>query len=143
MDYEIKSIDYIMNLDDLESFFFDVIEQYMEWVLLNEEAANLKDQTIQMIKFPYKQMRPGQRDMMKACFQTMKQKDILYTIAPTGIGKTMAALFSSLKTLNKNDKLFYLTAKGSGKKPLICNKIISSSGIKSKNHQFNCKKENL
>lgn len=142
VDYEIKSIDYIMNLDALESFFFDVIEQYMEWVLLNEEATNLKDQTIQMIKFPYKQMRPGQRDMMKACFQTMKQKDILYTIAPTGIGKTMAALFSSLKTLKKNDKLFYLTAKGSGKKaPLSAIKLLARQGLRVKTINLIAKKK--
>ena len=122
-----------MSLDDLEDFFFYIIEQYMEWIYLNEEASNLKDQTIHSIKFPYEKMRPGQRDMMKACYQTMKQKDILYTIAPTGIGKTMESLFSSLKTLEKKDKLFYLTAKGSGKNaPLSAIQLLALQGLRVK-----------
>ena len=142
VDYEIKSIDYIMSLDDLEDFFFYIIEQYMEWICLNEEAANLKDQTIQSIKFPYEKMRPGQRDMMKACYQTMKQKDILYTIAPTGIGKTMASLFSSLKTLEKKDKLFYLTAKGSGKNaPLSAIQLLALQGLRVKTINLIAKKK--
>ena len=54
--------------------------------------------------------------MMTAVYQTIKDKDILYAIAPTGIGKTMAALFSSIKALdNDRQKIFYTTAKTQGK----------------------------
>ncbi len=154
IDYSVKSFDYILSLEDLEEFFFDLLEQYMEWVELNEIATKNKVETIQSIRFPFETMRPGQRDMMKACFQTMKTKDILYAIAPTGIGKTMATLFSALKTLEEKDKLFYCTAKGSGKNaPLQAIKLLESKGLKIKtisitakhkicNAQFkNCKPE--
>ena len=42
-----------------------------------------------------------------AVYDTLNNEDILYAIAPTGIGKTMATMFSGLKSLKKNDKLFY------------------------------------
>ncbi len=141
-DYKTKELDYIISLDELEEFFFSILEQYMEWVELNEEALIRKEQTISTMKFPFPFMRPGQRDMMKACFQAMKQEEILYTIAPTGIGKTMATLFSTLKTLEKNDKLFYLTAKGSGKNaPLSAIRLLASQGLRVKTINIVAKKK--
>lgn len=133
VDNSLKTFDYILSLDNLEEFFFDILEEYMKWIELNEIALNAKEETIQTIKFPFSKMRPGQRDMMKACYQTMQQKDILYAIAPTGIGKTMATLFSTLKTIHGKDKLFYLTAKGSGKNaPLNAIKLLEARGLKIK-----------
>lgn len=50
--------------------------------------------------------------MMTAVYQTMKDDDLLFAIAPTGIGKTMASLFATLKSLSEdNQKIFYLSAK--------------------------------
>ncbi|MDE6661607.1 MAG: ATP-dependent DNA helicase, partial [Anaeroplasmataceae bacterium] len=133
VDYNVKEFDYILSLEELEDFFFDILEQYMNWVELNEDALKNKEQTIKTIKFPFEHMRPGQRDMMKACYQTMKKKDILYAIAPTGIGKTMATMFATLKSLEGKDKLFYCTAKGSGKNaPLAAIKILEKKGLKIK-----------
>ena len=74
----------------------------MYWLDLQQESNYNKTKTIEEIKFPFSSMRPGQRDMMKVCFQTMNTNNILYAIAPTGIGKTMATMFSSLKTLKEN-----------------------------------------
>lgn len=129
VDYSQDSVDYILSIDELEEFTFDILEQYMYWLNLQEEANKQKNETIQSIKFPFKTMRKGQRDMMKACFKTMNDKDITYVVAPTGIGKTMATMFSSLKTLKENDKLFYLTAKGSGKKaPLQAIRLLANLG---------------
>lgn len=133
VDYKVKEYDYILALEELEDFFFDILDQYMQWVELNEEALKNKEETIKTIKFPFSKMRPGQRDMMKACYQTMKNKDILYAIAPTGIGKTMATMFSTLKAMENKDKLFYCTAKGSGKNaPLTAIKLLEKNGLKIK-----------
>ena len=142
VDYSYDSIDYILSIDELEDFTFDLLEQYMYWLNLQEEANTQKIKTIESIKFPFKTMRQGQRDMMKACFKIMNDKDILYVVAPTGIGKTMATMFSSLKTLKENEKLFYLTAKGSGKKaPLQAIKLLSEQGLKIKTIVITAKKK--
>ena len=142
VDYSYDSIDYILSIDELEDFTFDLLEQYMYWLNLQEEANTQKIKTIESIKFPFKTIRQGQRDMMKACFKIMNDKDILYVVAPTGIGKTMATMFSSLKTLKENEKLFYLTAKGSGKKaPLQAIKLLSEQGLKIKTIVITAKKK--
>ena len=142
INYETKSFDYLYSLEELENFTFDLLEKYLNWIILQENAQKLKEETIKTIKFPFVQMRPGQKEMMKACFKTMNDKDILYAIAPTGIGKTMATLFSTIKTLNQKDKLFYLTAKGSGKNaPLSAIKLLSSKGLKVKAINLTAKKK--
>lgn len=142
IDYEIKSVDYVLSLEELEKFTFTVLEEYLIWINLLEEASIKREKTIQSVKFPFEKMRQGQRDMMKACFQAMKQQDILYIVAPTGIGKTMAALFSTLKTLEEKDKLFYLTAKGSGKTaPLQAVKLLAEQGLKIKTINLTAKKK--
>lgn len=142
VDYTIKHFDYIMETEALEEFVFDCLEKYMSWYQLQEDALIQKEVTISSVKFPFGKMRAGQRDMMKACYQTMKKNEILYCIAPTGIGKTMGTLFSSLKTLGKNDKLFYLTAKGSGKNaPLNAVRILAKKGLKVKTINIIAKKK--
>lgn len=142
IDYEVKSFDFIFYLDELEEFTFNLLEDYLLWIDQLEEAEKNKEKTIETIKFPYEIMRPGQRNMMKACFQAMRDKEILYCIAPTGIGKTIATMFSSLKTLTKNEKLFYCTAKGSGKNaPLSAIKLLASKGLKIKTINITAKKK--
>ena len=142
VDYSHDSIDYYFDIEELEEFTFDLLEQYMYWLDLQELAEQRKNESIQTIKFPFANMRPGQRDMMRACFQIMNEKDILYVVAPTGIGKTMATMFSSIKTLKDKEKLFYLTAKGSGKKaPLQAIKLLSARGLKIKTIVITAKKK--
>ena len=142
VDYSHDSIDFYCNIEELEEFTFNLLEEYMYWLDLQQIANQNKNESIQTIKFPFSNMRPGQRDMMRACFQIMNQQDILYVVAPTGIGKTMATMFSSIKTLKENEKLFYLTAKGSGKKaPLQAVKLLAKQGLKIKTIVITAKKK--
>lgn len=142
IDYEIKSFDLIINKNELEEFTFNILEEYICFLNLLDESEINKEKTIQEIKFPFKTHRKGQRELMKAVFQVMTQNEILYAIAPTGIGKTMATMFSALKTLKKNDKLFYLTAKGSGKTaPVDAIKLLAKDGLKIKTIDITAKRK--
>ncbi len=115
--YKTKSFDLIFNIDELKDFFYESINRYVDWINIVEEKKKDRIDTIKQIKFPYDKIRNGQMDMMKASYYTLSHKEILYTIAPTGIGKTMASIFSGLKALkNDREKLFYLTGKSTGKK---------------------------
>lgn len=133
VDYETKSFDVLLSLAELEEFTFSVLEEYLSFLNLLEESEQNKEKTIAEMTFPFREKRLGQRELMKAVYQAMNQNEILYAIAPTGIGKTMATLFSTLKALKKQDKLFYLTAKGSGKNaPVDAVKLLASKGLKIK-----------
>lgn len=119
-DYKTKSIDLNVSFEELSNFFIKSIEDYTTWYQTLYEASNLKLDTLKNIEFPFKTKRQGQMDLMKATYLTMKSNSILYAIAPTGIGKTMAVIFSTLKSMTKpNEKLFYLTAKTVGKEVAI------------------------
>ena len=140
VDYDTKSIDNVFNISDLEDFTFNVLEEYIKFLNLVRDSKINKEKTIDEIKFPYKNMRLGQKDFMAACYKALKENEILYTIAPTGIGKTIAALFSAIKTLKNDEKLFYLTAKTSGKEsPIYALNKLKESGLKIKSIDITAK----
>lgn len=142
IDYDVKSFDFVFNTSELESFTFETLESYISWLKALNNANERRTETIASIKFPFEHERPGQKDMMKATYKALRDNEILYAIAPTGIGKTMATLFSALKVLKKNDKLFYLTAKGSGKNaPLEAIRILKDKGLSIKAIDITAKKK--
>ena len=69
--------------------------------------------TFLSVPCPYAEAREGQKDMMGAVYTAVKQGETLFATAPTGTGKTMAALFPALRALGAGhaEKLFYLTPK--------------------------------
>lgn len=119
-EYDTKSFDFVFDIDTLEIFFYESVNLYINWLMILVKHESKKVHSIKDMTFPFDHYRMGQRDFMKAVFHTVNDKKILYAIAPTGIGKTMASLFSSIKTLKEaNEKIFYLTAKNEGKKIAI------------------------
>ncbi len=65
------------------------------------------------VKFPFSSLREGQEIMMRECYDALRGGERLFIQAPTGIGKTMSALYPAVKFLGNGrcDKIFYLTAK--------------------------------
>jgi len=142
IDYDVKSFDMIAKFDELEDFTLSTLEAYISWLNMLYSSKNDRNETLKTIKFPFESERMGQRTLMKATYKALTNNEILYCIAPTGIGKTMATMFSALKTLNENDKLFYLTAKGSGKNaPLDAIRILKDKGLKIKAIDITAKKK--
>ena len=69
---------------------------------------------LRSMKFPYGTVREGQKEFMQSVLRAIKSHTRLVAEAPTGIGKTMAALYPALKALGEGyaDKIFCLTSKG-------------------------------
>lgn len=132
--YNTKSFDLSISLSELESFFYLSVNKYLDWLNILEEKGKERIESIKGIKFPYDNLRDGQKEMIKAAYYALTHKDILYSIAPTGIGKTMASMFAGLKSMKaQNDKLFYLTCKTTGKDIAISSaKILIDKGLKIK-----------
>ncbi|AMM25978.1 ATP-dependent DNA helicase [Variovorax sp. PAMC 28711] len=61
--------------------------------------------------------RAGQRELAEGVFRAAASRRCLVAQAPTGIGKTVATIFPLLKgwTARQTDKIFFLTAKTSGR----------------------------
>src|SRR5687767_363057 len=57
-------------------------------------------------------MRPYQKEMIDAVSHAVREREALLVSAPTGVGKTIAALYPALReSLSAGKKLFYLTSK--------------------------------
>ena len=108
---------YQFNYLELEQFVLDLINDYLEFYNIIFQKLEKRNQSIESLTFPFKKYRQGQRDLAKYCYAVATKRKRLFVEAPTGIGKTMSTLFPFVKALKDDEKskIFYLTAKTSGK----------------------------
>lgn len=98
---------------ELEVFFNELIGKYISWAKVVKDWSLIRNESIIKMKFPHDTYRKGQRELAVGVYNTIKSSRKLYACAPTGIGKTLATIFPSIKTLGEGlcSKIFYLTAK--------------------------------
>lgn len=104
-------------LNELVTFFESLLTRFLEWAETLDRHYEARDASIKSLKFPFSQYRPGQRRMALEVYRAIKSDSQLMAEAPTGAGKTMAALFPAIKALGDGftDSFFYLTAKTTGR----------------------------
>ncbi|MDO5154822.1 MAG: ATP-dependent DNA helicase [Eubacteriales bacterium] len=109
---EIKYFKEHFTFEQLKSWFHELVDAYCVWTQFEVDNRRLRNDTIENLEFPFV-YRAGQRDMVASVYLAMKRKQTMYVQAPTGIGKTMATVFPSIKAMGEGygEKLFYLTAK--------------------------------
>ena len=114
---EIRELQRHFSRDELEVFFHDLIQRYLEWAATLEAWYEVRDSSIKALDFPFDSYRPGQRRMAESVYRTIRDKGQLLAQAPTGIGKTLAALFPAIKAIGEGEsqKIFYLTARTTGR----------------------------
>ena len=105
-------------LEELEAFLQDLLEQYAPWAQRQLAWKEQRGVSLSALDFPFPAYRPGQRalagEVYRACTAAPSKSGVrLFCQAPTGIGKTMSALFPALKAMGEGcgAKLFYLTAR--------------------------------
>ncbi len=75
-------------------------------------AALARREAAARLTFPYPEPRPGQEEIVAAAETALEHGEHLLLEAPTGIGKTVAALYPALRhCLTHDRRLFVLTAK--------------------------------
>ena len=111
----IKTFDYLTS--ELESEIERLLKEYIEFFKIIFDKKMRRNESAKSITFPYKGFRAGQKDLAKYAYGIAQNGGILFVEAPTGIGKTISTLFPSVKAFagGENEKIFYLTAKNSGK----------------------------
>ncbi len=108
---------YTFNILELEQFIVKLLNEYLAFynIIFNKIAK--RNESIEALKFPFNKFRQGQRDLAKYTYAMAKKRGRLFAEAPTGIGKTISTVFPFVKALKDDDnsKIFYLTAKTSGR----------------------------
>ncbi|MEO7056163.1 MAG: DEAD/DEAH box helicase, partial [Caldimonas sp.] len=107
-----------LGADELERFFAGLCDSFLAWAMQEVAHRQHRDAALSDLAFPYASFRAGQRRLAENVFRAARLGRDLLAQAPTGIGKTMATLYPMLKACAGEgiDKVFYLTAKGSGQR---------------------------
>ena len=97
----------------LAEFFYEIIEKYTVFISFLRGFNEVSKEAIKKISFPFDFYRKGQREMAVSIYNTIKEKKKIFINAPTGIGKTISAIFPGIKAMGEGlaDKIFYLTSK--------------------------------
>lgn len=97
---------------ELTEWFQALMKDYERWVSFEYRWKQQREASLQELSFPYA-YRKGQRELIVSVYRTILRKKRLFIQAPTGVGKTLSALFPSLKAMGEGlgDKIFYLTAR--------------------------------
>ena len=123
---------YVFNYLELEQFVIDLINDYLEFYNIIFAKLEKRNQSIESLNFPFKKYRQGQRELAKYCYAVATKRKRLFVEAPTGIGKTISTIFPFIKSLKDDEKskIFYLTAKTSGKEAAHqAIKILKENGL--------------
>ena len=98
---------------ELEDFFNGLVAFYLKRVKTLSDWREVRDASIKNLAFPFGGYRKGQREMAVFIYKAVKSRTSVFAEAPTGTGKTAAALFPVIKAMGESlgSKIFYLTAK--------------------------------
>lgn len=110
---EIKQFIKPFTRKELETFFYNLMDQYLVWASLTRDWVERRDSSIKALTFPFETYRRGQRALAVSVYKTIAENKKLFVQAPTGIGKTISTLFPAIKAMAEGltSKIFYLTAK--------------------------------
>ena len=110
---EIKIFKKVYSIGELTDFFDSLITQYALWAKRLGDWIEVRNDSAQLLQFPFSEFRHSQRQLAVAVYTTVTKGHKLFAQAPTGTGKTMATIFPAVKALGLGqvEKLFFLTAK--------------------------------
>lgn len=118
--------------NDLEIFVTDMMMRYIKWLTLLQEHYLTRDLSIQSLSFPFDDFRKAQRHFSVGVYKSIKERRHFFVQAPTGTGKTVAALFPAIKALGEDliSKILYLTARNTTRETAEKHvKLLASKGL--------------
>lgn len=109
---EIKRFREEFSVPYLKKWFENLLCEYYKWANFQYQRRIERRKSMKGLEFPYP-YRKGQKELVSGVYHTMRAEKQLFIQAPTGIGKTMAAVFPAVRAVGEGygDKIFYLTAK--------------------------------
>ena len=106
---------------ELEAFALGALGRRLDWQRRLDAARASLRRTAGALEFPYAPWRAGQRTLAAAAWRSLRDGASLLVEAPTGIGKTAAALYPAVKALGAGEleQVQWMTAKNSGREAVF------------------------
>ena len=97
---------------ELKKWFEKLVSEYEKWARYQMTWRAKRNASIKTVEFPF-EYRDGQKKLVESVYRSILRKKKLFIQAPTGVGKTMAAVFPAVKAVGEElgEKIFYLTAR--------------------------------
>ncbi len=113
---ELTEFEESCSAEELKRFFEATTAIFIQWTREYHAWCRQRNESLQALEFPFG-YRPGQRDMAIAAYRAMARGGRVFVEAPTGIGKTISAVFPAVKAIGegKLERVFYLTARTVGR----------------------------
>ena len=110
---DILKKNYCYKTDELLTKIHQYFDVYFQFARIIETRKNRRNESLSVLRFPFSNARKGQIELIDFTKQAIESADSRFAEASTGIGKTMATIFSTLSYLkeDKLDKVFYLCPK--------------------------------
>ncbi|WP_242942987.1 ATP-dependent DNA helicase [Eubacterium uniforme] len=109
---EIKRIKRTFGYTELKEWFKALVDEYYIWE--REKYYHHIDmcKSVENLRFPF-EYRKGQKELAINVYKAINMEKNLFALAPTGVGKTIAMVYSAVQNLGREraEKIFYLTAK--------------------------------
>ncbi len=112
-DDKTRGFECAMGISFVSHMWSAVIDRALPFIAIEAQRVLDGKPKLEKMAFPYHEIRGGQRDFINDAFYAAHHGGRLMVCAPTGIGKTVSALYPALRAIGKEhiDKIFYLTAK--------------------------------
>ena len=127
----VKNFSYVTS--ELEKDIYDLLDEYTTFFQIIYNRTVARNASAKDLAFPYPSFRSGQKKLAKYAYGIAQNGGVLFAEAPTGIGKTISTLYPFVKSFasGDNEKIFYLTAKNSGKEMAFnATKLMVENGLK-------------
>ena len=110
---DVRTIEKTYTRAEMSAAFMRLIDLHRPFAALEAERVCVRLPNAKNQVFPYREMRAQQRDFMIEVLRAVKYGGKALIEAPTGTGKTMAALYPAVKAMGAGyaEKIFYFTSK--------------------------------
>ena len=97
---------------ELKKWFEKLVSEYEKWARYQMTWRAKRNASIKIVEFPF-EYRDGQKKLVESVYRSILRKKKLFIQAPTGVGKTMAAVFPAVKAVKADlgEEIFYVTAR--------------------------------
>lgn len=97
---------------ELKQWYEELTDSYHKWLAYQIEWRKKRNTSMENLEFPFA-YRKGQREMVSGIYHAISCKEQIFIQAPTGVGKTMSAVFPAVRAVGQGmaETVFYLTAR--------------------------------